>query len=95
MKNKKQTESAPSVISAKEYAALSPEERREWRAVDPRRERLPIVSYVFFGLGALALIIYVTARLWPGFADFFNQTSRILRYKESILHCIPFLKTSP
>ena len=92
MKNKKQTESAPSVISAKEYAALSPEERREWRAVDPRRERLPIVSYVFFGLGALALIIYVTARLWPGFADFFNQNVSELfrRVLATLTNPIPF-----
>ena len=92
MKNKQKTELAPSVISAKEYAALSPEEKAQWRAVEPRHERLPIVSYVFFGMGALALIIYVTARLWPDFADFFNQNISELfrRVLAALTNPIPF-----
>ncbi len=92
MKNKQKTELAPSVISAKEYAALSPEEKAQWRAVEPRHERLPIVSYVFFGMGALALIIYVTARLWPDFADFFNQNISELfrRVLATLTNPIPF-----
>ena len=64
---------APSVITAKEWAALSPEERSEWRAILPRHERLPVWCMVCYGIAALALIIYLVARLSPAFADFFNQ----------------------
>ena len=64
---------APSVITAKEWASLSPEERAEWRAILPRRERLPVWCMVCYGIAALALIIYLVARLSPAFADFFNQ----------------------
>ena len=64
---------APSVITAKEWAALSPGERSEWRAIPPRRERLPVWCMVCYGIAALALIIYLVARLSPAFADFFNQ----------------------
>ena len=71
---KKQTQpQAPSVITAKEWAALSPEEREEWRAVLPHRERLPIWCIVCYGIAALALLIYLVARLSPAFADLFNQ----------------------
>ena len=64
---------APSVITAKEWAALSPKERSEWRAILPRHERLPVWCMVCYGIAALALIIYLVARLSPAFADFFNQ----------------------
>ena len=64
---------APSVITAKEWASLSPEERSEWRAILPRRERLPVWCMVCYCIAALALIIYLVARLSPAFADFFNQ----------------------
>ena len=71
---KKQTQStAPSVITAKEWAALPPEERAQWRAVKPRHERLPVWCLVCYGIAALALIIYIVARISPAFADFFNQ----------------------
>lgn len=71
---KKQTQStAPSVITAKEWAALPPEERAQWRAVKPRHERLPLWCLVCYGIAALALIIYIVARISPAFADFFNQ----------------------
>lgn len=78
---KKQTQpTAPSVITAKEYASLSPEEREEWRAVLPRHERLPIWCMVCYGIAALALLIYLAARIFPAFADFFNQNiSEIFR----------------
>ena len=64
---------APSVLSAKEWAALPPEERKEWRPVLPRHERLPVWCLACYGFAALALIIYLAARLFPAFADFFNQ----------------------
>ena len=71
---KKQTQpAAPSVITSKEWASLSPEERAEWRAVLPKHERLPIWCLVCYGIAALALIIYLAARISPAFADFFNQ----------------------
>ena len=63
---------APSVLSAKDFAALPPEERSEWRPVLPRHERLPIWCLVCYGLAALALLVYLIARLSPAFADFFN-----------------------
>ena len=73
MKNKKNVQVLPSVISAKQWAQLSPEERQEWRAVDPKYERLPVWCFVCYGIAALALLIYVAARIFPAFADFFNQ----------------------
>ena len=78
---KKQTQpQAPSVISTKEWAALPPEEQAEWRAILPRRERLPVWCMVCYGIAVLALLIYLIARLSPAFADFFNQNvSEIFR----------------
>ena len=78
---KKQNESIlPSLITAKEYAALSPDEREEWRAVHPKHERLPKWCFVCYGIAALALCIYLTARIFPAFADLFNQNvSEIFR----------------
>ncbi|MBO5757578.1 MAG: DUF3810 domain-containing protein [Clostridia bacterium] len=71
---------SPSLITAKEYAALSPEEREEWRAVHPRHERLPKWCFVCYGIAALALCIYLAARIFPAFADLFNQNvSEIFR----------------
>ena len=89
-KQKKQTE--PSVISAKEWASLPPEEREEWRAVNPKYERLPVWCYVCYGLAALALLIYIAARIFPPFADFFNQNiSEIFRRVLAFLtNPIPF-----
>ena len=92
MKNKDMIQKAPSVITAKEWAALSEEERKEWRPVDPKHERLPIWCLVCYGIGALALLIYLTARLWPGFADFFNQNVSELfrRVLAALTNPIPF-----
>lgn len=90
---KKQTQpEAPSVITAKEYAALPPEEREQWRAVHPRHERLPVWCLVCYGIAAAALIIYLAARIFPAFADLFNQNvSEIFRRTLSALTgWIPF-----
>lgn len=90
---KKQTQpTAPSVITAKEYAALSPEERDQWRAVHPRHERLPVWCPVCYGIAALALMIYLIARLSPAFADFFNQNISELfrRTLAALTSWIPF-----
>ncbi len=80
MKHKQDINQPPSLITAREWAELSREERAEWRAVHPKHERVPIWCYVCYGLAALALIIYVVARISPAFADFFNQNvSEIFR----------------
>lgn len=73
MKQKKEIQQTPSVITAREWASLPPEEKGAWHPVHPRLERLPAWCYVCYGLAALALIIYLVARIWPAFADFFNQ----------------------
>lgn len=90
---KKQTQStAPSVITAKEWASLPPEEREQWRAVLPRHERLPVWCFVCYGIAVLALLIYLVARISPAFADFFNQNiSEIFRRTLAALtNFIPF-----
>lgn len=80
MKHKQDINQPPSLITAREWAELSREEQAEWRAVHPKHERVPIWCYVCYGLAALALIIYVVARISPAFADFFNQNvSEIFR----------------
>ena len=92
MKDKQLNQTAPSIITAQEYAELPPEQKAEWRAVDPRRERLPIWCLVCYGIGAFALLIYLIARLWPGFADFFNQNVSELfrRVLAALTNPIPF-----
>lgn len=80
MKHKQDINQPPSLITAREWTELSREEQAEWRAVHPKHERVPIWCYVCYGLAALALIIYVVARISPAFADFFNQNvSEIFR----------------
>ncbi len=90
---KKQTQPLPpSVITTKEWASLPPEEQAEWRAVLPRHERLPVWCIFCYGAAALALLIYLVARLSPAFADFFNQNvSEIFRRTLAFLsNPIPF-----
>ena len=90
---KKQTQStAPSVITAKEWAALPPEERTQWRAVLPRHERLPVWCFICYGIALLALLIYLIARISPAFADFFNQNiSEVFRRTLAALsNLVPF-----
>ena len=36
------------------------------------RKRVPIFAYVFFGIAALSVVIYIIAILSTDFADFFN-----------------------
>ena len=80
MKQKQDIQTLPSLITAKEWAALPTEEKAEWRPVKPKHERLPIWCLVCYGLAAVALIIYIVARFSPAFADFFNQNiSEIFR----------------
>ena len=40
---------------------------------EQKKEKLPIVSYVFFSLAAFCLIIYLIAIFYTPFADFFNR----------------------
>ena len=90
---KKQTQStAPSVITAKEWASLPPEERAQWRAVLPRHERLPVWCFICYGIALLALLIYLIARISPAFADFFNQNvSEVFRRTLAALsNLVPF-----
>ncbi len=90
---KKQTQpAAPSIITAKEWASLPPEERDEWRAVLPKHERLPFWCLICYGIAALALIIYLAARISPAFADFFNQNISELfrRTLAALTSFIPF-----
>ena len=91
MKTKTQPQE-PSVITAKEWASLPPEQREEWRAILPRRERLPIWCIVAYGIAALALLIYLIARISPAFADVFNQNVSELfrRTLATLTNFIPF-----
>lgn len=59
-------------ISAKEYAALSREERAEWEPVKAKYERIPRICFVAFAILALCSIIYLIACISPKFADFIN-----------------------
>ena len=45
----------------------------ETEAKYARYEKIPKIVYVFGGLFALSLLIYLVARLSPGFADFYNR----------------------
>ena len=80
MKQKQEIQMLPSLITAKEWAELPPEQKSDWRPVQPKHERLPLWCMACYGIALLALIIYVVARLSPTFADFFNQNvSEIFR----------------
>ncbi len=42
-------------------------------AADNNKKRLPVVSWILYGIALVALVIYIAARLSPSFADFFNR----------------------
>ncbi len=43
------------------------------QAAEPKKEKLPKISIVFFAVAVLAIIIYITAIAYTPFADFFNR----------------------
>ena len=47
---------------------------QEKTPVDPRYEKLPVWFYVLSGIALVALVLYVTAILSQGFANWFNRT---------------------
>ena len=61
-----------SSVSAKEYAALSPEQKSLYRPVAPKYERLPRFCLVLYGLAALSVVLYLVMSCSVAFADWFN-----------------------
>lgn len=59
-------------ISAKEYSALSSEERSKWSPVKAKYEKIPIFCIVALCVAAICVIIYAIACVSKDFADFFN-----------------------
>ncbi len=61
-------------VSAAEFAALTPDEQRAYRPVDPKYERLPVVCLVLYGLAAVCVLLYIVMMNSVAFADRFNET---------------------
>lgn len=61
-----------SPVSAAAYNELDDERRRQYRPVDPKYERLPLVCLILYGLCALCLILYVVQGQSAAFSDWFN-----------------------
>ncbi len=60
------------VINTRTYAALPPEEKKLYRPVDPKYERLPRTCIASYVLALVCLLLYIAFCLSPSFADFFN-----------------------
>ncbi len=61
-------------LKASEVAALPPELRCRYRPVDPKYERLPLFSYILYGLAGVSLVLYIVMMNSVAFADWFNTT---------------------
>ena len=73
--NKKQnsTDTEPKdILSAKEYAQLSDEEKKTYEPIDIKYEKIPKLSLILLCIAAFGAIVYVISMLSPAFADFFN-----------------------
>ena len=72
----KKTKEIPRVpdynISAKEYCALEPSERKKWAPIPPKYEKIPIFCIVALCIAAVSAVLYIIACLSESFADFFN-----------------------
>ena len=71
-KNEKEINS-PEYLTAGEYAALPPNEREGWVALDPRAERVPLAAKVIWGVLGACVLIYVVAIFSEPFANFFTK----------------------
>ncbi len=60
------------VIDHKAYAVLSEEEKKLYRPVNPKYEKLPRICIVFYVLALVSLMLYIAFCISPSFADFFN-----------------------
>ena len=63
-----------SSVSAAEFAALTPEQQRAYRPVDPKYECLPVICWVLYGLAAVCGVLYAVMTHSVAFADWFNET---------------------
>ncbi|CDC63796.1 putative uncharacterized protein [Clostridium sp. CAG:448] len=79
-------------LSRAEYLALDENERKKWQPLNRRYEKLPCVCFVFYGLLAFAVILYVVALLSVPFSDFFNLyiSSPIRMFLSYLTVWIPF-----
>ena len=68
------SEEMPSPISTEQYLALADGERRAYRPVHPRWERLPRWCFVLYGIGAIALVLYFIMIQSIAFSDWFNSS---------------------
>lgn len=82
----------PSVIRGRDYLTLTKAEQSNYHPIDPKYERLPIYSKVFFALTVLSLFLYVIMINSKTFSDLFNKhISMHLRFLFSHLTSwIPF-----
>lgn len=82
----------PEYITAREYSLMSFEERKQWRAVPPKYERIPLFSKICLGISAVCLVIYIIAIFNESFADFFNSNiSPVFRFTlAKISNIMPF-----
>lgn len=72
-KNVSEKTDVVSPISAKAYAALTDGERAAYRPVDSRYDRLPLLSWIMYGISAVCLMLYLVMLASPAFSDFFNR----------------------
>lgn len=81
-----------SPIRADEYAALDPTTRADYRPVNPKYERLPLVSWILYGVALVSLILYIVQVNSPAFSDWFNQTvsAGLRAFLATLTSWIPF-----
>lgn len=111
MKNKKEKQNSiqeneiQTVISAKQYANLSYEERKLYTPIKDKYEKIPLITKILFGFALLGIIIYIISMISESFADFYNiniahyfrmifaKISNVLPFSiaEAIIISIPFI----
>ena len=78
---KKKEQSSPtskptpkSCISVEAYTILPPDAQKNYRPVDLKYERLPLICWILYGLAAVCVILYLIMMYSVSFADWFNGT---------------------
>ncbi len=82
----------PPTLTAARYAALDDAAKGAYRPVDPRYERLPLFSWILYGVALVCLLLYVVQVNSPAFADWFNSTvsAGVRAFLAALTTWIPF-----
>lgn len=79
-------------ITAQEYCALDPTERKKWCPIPQKYEKIPLFCKIALTIASVSAILYLIACLNSDFADFFNTyistTFRFILAK--ITNLLPF-----